>query len=107
MGDDRSPLSDLEARLEKVRRFIVEGLPDRASVIREAADRLAEGDDSARDELQTAAHKLRGTIGTFGYQALCQLANDLEDTAASAAPDAVVRLARRLADAAQEAGSGE
>jgi HPt (histidine-containing phosphotransfer) domain-containing protein len=103
MSDDRSRLSELEARLEKVREVLKEGLPGRAASLRSAADRLAAGDDSARDELKSVAHKLRGTVGTFGYDELSQLAADLENEAGIAASERVIGLARRVADATQEA----
>lgn len=73
-----------------------EGLPARAASLRAALDRLATGDSSARDEVRRIAHRLRGTAGSHGHDALGSEAAEVESLAAGDADEATL-VARGLA----------
>lgn len=107
---DPDEATDLEARLARVRARTLAGLADRARELRAAADRLASGDEAAREAIRRLAHKLRGVAGSAGRPDLTERAARLETavTRASSAL-AVAEGARRLAAAAEGDGpaSGE
>ena len=102
-----SKLSDLEARLAALHAKTEAGFADRARALREAAARLDGGDETARDEIERLAHKLRGVAGSAGHDALTDRAARLETAIANDASTMVVAEgARRLARAAEEASEG-
>jgi CheY-like chemotaxis protein/HPt (histidine-containing phosphotransfer) domain-containing protein len=103
MGEDRPGPSALEERLAAVKKAMEAGLPERALSLHAAADRLSQGHGSARADLKRLAHKLRGIVGSFGYQQLSSLASELEQKAASGSTADVVSLAREIARLSQEA----
>ncbi len=105
MDQDGASRGTLEERLAAVKRAIEQGLPERARALRAAADRLSEGHGSARADLRRLAHKLRGIMGTFGYERLSKLATELERNAASERAAKVVSMAREIATLAEQAAA--
>ncbi|WP_169791384.1 response regulator [Sandaracinus amylolyticus] len=95
MSDDPSRPS-LEERLAKLRARMEDGLPTRAAELRAAADRLASGDSRAREDIRRAAHRLRGTAGSHGHDALSTEAGEVE-LLASRDDDCARVVARTLA----------
>ncbi|UJR82656.1 Hypothetical protein I5071_47210 [Sandaracinus amylolyticus] len=73
-----------------------DGLPARAAELRAAADRLASGDSRACEDIRRAAHRLRGTAGSHGHDALSTEAGEVELLAARE-DDAARIVARTLA----------
>jgi CheY-like chemotaxis protein len=102
-----SPFDALEARLAALKQKMARGLPDRATELDQAAQRLEAGDAAARDELRRFGHKLRGIAGSYGFGHLGELAASLETLAkGTEANDAeIVARARDLASAARDAGA--
>jgi CheY-like chemotaxis protein len=87
----------LDEKLAALRAQVIAGLPARGRELRDAVDRLAAGDRSARDDARRSAHKLRGIAGTYGLGTLGALSEEVERLAADeAAGDAQVA-ARALA----------
>ena len=105
MNEDGSDRSVLEERLAAVKKTMERGLPERARALRAAADRLAEGHGSARVDLKRLAHKLRGIVGTFGYEQLSGMAAALEGNALNERASKVVSLAREIAALAEKAAA--
>ena len=105
MNEYRGDRSGLEERLAAVKRAVEQGLPERARALRTAADRLSEGHGSARADLKRLAHKLRGIVGTFGYERLSGLATELERIAANEGAQKGVSLAGQVAALAEEEAS--
>jgi len=103
MGDE-DRLGDFEARLAALKHKMERGLVDRARLLRELADRVEAGEQSARKQLKTESHKLRGVAGSYGHQALTDLAGQLEQRASVSPPAAVSGMARELADLAEARG---
>ena len=93
-----------EARLAALKRRMEAGLAERAQQLREAAVALSAGNADARNQLGSHGHRLRGIAGTYGYQALTDLAALLERASQAAPDDEVVRLAHELADLAEKIG---
>lgn len=96
---DVSKLSELEDRLRSVRDRIRAGFPQRAGELRDAAGRLENGDEDARDQIRRFAHRLRGIAGSADQAALGERAGRLEEAAKNEAISALAILegARRLA----------
>lgn len=92
--------------LELRRQYLVEAQVRGAEVERTAA-RLGGGDEAAvRDQLREAAHRLRGSGGLYGFEAISQAAAALEEALKAAAdPAEVRRLAGGLAQAIRGTGS--
>jgi CheY-like chemotaxis protein len=105
VNEERTKRSALEERLAAVRKAMERGLPERAHALRTAADLLSRGHGSARADLKRLAHKLRGIVGTFGYQRLSELATELEQKAETGSATAVVKLARQVAQMAEDAAA--
>lgn len=102
-GSSVSPLDALDARLASLRRRMVEGLPARADEFETASRNLEAGDAAARESIQRAAHKLRGTAASYGLTHLGALSAALEDAARSEAADVnIIQSARALAAAIRE-----
>ena len=95
-------LSEFEARLAELKYKMESGLAERADVLREIAARVEAGDAQARKELKTESHKLRGVAGSYGHHDLTELASQLEQRASMSPPSTVGRLARELADLAEQ-----
>ena len=101
---DGDRLADFEARLRVLKHKLESGLIDRATALRELAQRVEQGDLAARKELKTESHKLRGVAGSYGHDELTELAGQLEQRASVSPPAAVGQLARDLADLAERTG---
>lgn len=54
---------------------------ERLAVVQAALDRLARGglDDDERERARTEAHKLRGILGTYGFEGASEVVGDAED----------------------------
>lgn len=102
-GGDR--LFEFEARLAALKYKMESGLAERARELREMATRIESGEASARKQLKTESHKLRGVAGSYGHQDLTDLAAELEQRASMSPPATVCRLARELADLADQKAS--
>ena len=96
--------SEFEARLLALKHKMERGLVDRARALRAMADRLDAGDQSARREIKTESHKLRGVAGSYGHNDLTDLAGQLEQRASVSPPATVTALTRSLADLAESKG---
>lgn len=94
-----------EARLAALKQRMEAGLGQRAQALKDAADRLDNGDEGARREIKSQSHKLRGIAGTYGHQELTDMAAHLEQRASLSPPPVVAELARELADRADEIGA--
>jgi CheY-like chemotaxis protein len=97
-------LTEFEARLAALKHKMESGLIDRAQALREMADRLDAGDESARKQIKTESHKLRGVAGTYGHNDLTEAAAELEQRASISPPATVSEMARGLADLAEAKG---
>jgi CheY-like chemotaxis protein len=104
MDDEQDRHHAFEERLSELKRRMEAGLIARAHTLRDAVQRLLEGDESARKVLKQESHKLRGIAGSYGYEELTQLAAELERRASVSPPPHVSELANRLADAAEQVG---
>ena len=104
MTDEDDRRMAFDARLAELKQRMEAGLIARAHTLRDAVKRLLEGDESARKVLKSESHKLRGIAGSYGYEALTELAAELEKRASLSPPPLVQELATRLADAAEEVG---
>lgn len=82
--DEQDDGGSLEDRLAALRTQVEQGLPKRAQALRDAVARLADGDRSARDDIRRHAHKLHGSAGSFGLDALGERAAEVERSAADA-----------------------
>jgi len=78
------------------------GLAQRATELRDLAERLISGDTEALKAIKTAAHKLRGIAGTYGHQDLTDLAKELEQKTSVSTKEEIISLAHQLASAALE-----
>ena len=90
-------LAEIPAVLAEARAQFAASLPAKAAAIQE---HLARG---AWQEARRAAHKLRGSAGTYGFAALSAAASEMEEAliAAGSQPDAAA--AARIGDKAREA----
>jgi HPt (histidine-containing phosphotransfer) domain-containing protein len=70
---------------------------ERVGVLEDAAAALAAGtlDDELREAARSAAHKLHGSAGTYGFHRASELAGELEDTLAAGPVDG--KRARQIA----------
>jgi CheY-like chemotaxis protein/HPt (histidine-containing phosphotransfer) domain-containing protein len=100
-------LRAFEARLAELKQKMEHGLADRAHKLREIALRVEHGDEQARQLLKTESHKLRGVAGSYGHDRLTDLAGKLEQRASLSPPAVVGKMARSLADLAEQASRGE
>jgi CheY-like chemotaxis protein len=98
---ERDRFGEFEARLAALKYKMETGLAERARALRAMAARVEAGDASARKELKTESHKLRGIAGSYGHHDLTELAAQLEQRASVSPPAAVGKLARDLADLAE------
>lgn len=98
-GSDR--MKDFEARLSALKSRMEAGLTERAKTLRNYAARLENGDESARQEIKSQSHRLRGIAGTYGHTQLTDMAAQLEQRASLSPPPVVAELARELASAAE------
>lgn len=91
------PDPTVEQMLAEARAQFAASLPAKAATLQE---HLARG---AWEEARRAAHKLRGSAGTYGFGALGAAAADVEEAllAAGSQPDAAA--ATRIGDKAREA----
>ena len=101
------PLGEFESRLRALKHKLESGLIERARILRELAARVEAGDASARKELKTESHKLRGVAGSYGHDDLTELAGQLEQRASVSPPATVGQLARELADLAEHTGTAQ
>jgi CheY-like chemotaxis protein len=104
MEDERDGRKAFEERLSELKQRMEAGLVARAKTLRDAAMQLLAGDETARKVLKTESHKLRGIAGSYGYEALTELAAELEKRASLSPPSHVQQLATRLAEAAEAVG---
>jgi CheY-like chemotaxis protein/HPt (histidine-containing phosphotransfer) domain-containing protein len=104
MGYDDERRKAFEARLGELKRKMESGLIQRAQTLRDAADRLLGGDESARRVLKQEGHKLRGIAGSYGHQHLTEMAGELEQRASVSPPPLLGKLAGELAQAAEDVG---
>lgn len=95
------PDPTVEQMLAQARAQFAASLPAKAAAIEE---HLARG---AWEEARRAAHKLRGSAGTYGFAALGAAAGEIEEAllAAGKAPDAaaVARIGEKAREARTEA----
>jgi CheY-like chemotaxis protein/HPt (histidine-containing phosphotransfer) domain-containing protein len=103
MADDRA--SAFEERLAALKQKMERGLVDRARSFREVADRLDQGDETAREVLKREAHRLRGVAGSHGHEELGERAREIEQRASVSAPPVLAALARELATLAERASA--
>lgn len=101
--DNQEPAAAIAKALDALwARFLPE-IRERVSVLHRAAKSRADGtlDERQRSEAQAAAHKLAGTLGTFGLERGTELARELEDLYAQ--PDRLLQQkhAAKLAAAAE------
>ncbi len=104
MAEDDERRRAFEARFLELKSKMEAGLTTRAHTLREAAQRLLSGDETARRVLKVESHKLRGIAGSYGYRELTDLAAEVEQRASLSPPPQLKDLAARLADAAEEVG---
>lgn len=104
--DPAERLRRFEAKLDSLKSRMEGGLIERAQRLRDLADRLEGGDESARPELKTEGHRLRGVAGTYGHHELTERAAELEQRAGMSPVETVSSVARELADLAQRASEG-
>jgi CheY-like chemotaxis protein len=104
MGDQDERRKAFEARLGELKRKMESGLVQRAQTLRDAAERLLGGDESARRVLKQEGHKLRGIAGSYGHHHLTEMAGELEQRASVSPPPLLRKLAGELAHAAEEVG---
>ncbi len=104
MADDDERRRTFEARLAQLKQTMEAGLVGRARTLREAAERLLAGDETARRVLKTEGHKLRGIAGSYGHDHLTDLATELEKRASLSPPPMLSQLATTLAEAAEDVG---
>jgi CheY-like chemotaxis protein len=104
MEDESDRLAAFEARLATLKHKMESGLVDRARTLREMASRLEAGDESARKQIKTESHKLRGVAGSYGHHDLTEAAARLEQRASISPPTTVGQMARELADLAETKG---
>lgn len=102
MQDEHERRKAFEHRLSELKARMEAGLVSRAEALRDAIRKLNAGDQSARKLLKTESHKLRGIAGSYGYDALSDLAAELEKRASISVIPQVVDLAARLADMAEQ-----
>lgn len=105
MTDPSDRLKSFEDRLNALKSKMEAGLADRATELRAAAERLVSGDDSARTDIKRLSHKLRGIAGTYGHQALTDMAGNVEQRASLSPSPVVAGLARELAIEARRISS--
>jgi HPt (histidine-containing phosphotransfer) domain-containing protein len=95
------PDPSVEQMLAEARLQFAASLPAKAAAIEEQVAR------GAWDEARRAAHKLRGSAGTYGFEALGAAAGEVEEVllAAALAPDAaaVARIREKAREARVEA----
>lgn len=84
-----SPFDLLEARLAGLKAKMIRGLPERVRELEGALAQLRGGEPSARDVLKRYAHKLRGVVGTYGFDDLTQLAAQGESAAREGSDEAL------------------
>lgn len=85
----------LSTALDSMWKKFLPEIRHRAQVIANAAQSAAAGNltQSERDDAQSAAHKLAGTLGTFGLRRGTKLARELEQMLAAPGPLAADRVA--------------
>jgi len=74
-------------------------LPGRVAALETAAERLAAGDESAREALRTEAHQLKGSGASYGLDAVSRAAGALERAAREGDVDAVASAVQELRSA--------
>jgi CheY-like chemotaxis protein len=104
MEDESDRLAAFEARLATLKHKMESGLVERARTLREMVSRLERGDESARKQIKTESHKLRGIAGSYGHHDLTEAAARLEQRASISPPTTVGQMARELADLAETKG---
>jgi HPt (histidine-containing phosphotransfer) domain-containing protein len=99
MSEIRDPA--IVALLAEARLQFARNIPAKVADLRSLLDR------GAWDELRRAAHKLRGSTGTYGFMELSAAAADVEEALLEAggppSPDVQQRIAIRVAEATAEA----
>ncbi|MET0391054.1 MAG: response regulator [Polyangiales bacterium] len=104
MQDERDRRVAFENRLAELKQKMEAGLCVRAEALREALSRLLAGDESARKVLKMESHKLRGIAGSYGHDALTELAAELETRASLSPAPHVAELTLQLAEHAEQVG---
>jgi len=105
MQDEHERKKAFEGRMAELKQRMEAGLVVRARILRTAVERLLTGDESARKVLKHEGHKLRGVAGSYGYQALTDLAAELERRASLSPPDQLQELTNRLIERAEAVGA--
>jgi HPt (histidine-containing phosphotransfer) domain-containing protein len=99
MSEIRDPA--IIALLAEARVQFARSIPAKVADLRSLLER------GAWDDLRRAAHKLRGSTGTYGFMELSTAAADVEDALIEAGgvpgPDVQQRVANRVAEATLEA----
>jgi HPt (histidine-containing phosphotransfer) domain-containing protein len=92
--------AELSAALDSMWTKFLPEIRHRAQVLEDAARSAAAGklSQAQRDAALGAAHKLAGTLGTFGLGRGTRLARELEQMFAAAGPVPAERLARMAAE---------
>lgn len=80
LGDNREEIAGLSEILNQMWAKFLPQIRDRANVLEEAAQAAMAGtlSEEERQAAQSAAHKLAGTLGTFGLDRGTELARELE-----------------------------
>jgi len=90
MSDDAAR-EKLNARLAELAVRYLRRTADETTEIRAAAQRFQNGEQDALHEIERAAHRIRGSGGMFGFDAVSNAASRLELAAADGA-EAALRL---------------
>jgi HPt (histidine-containing phosphotransfer) domain-containing protein len=91
------PDPTVEQMLAEARAQFAASLPAKAAAIQE---HLARG---AWEEARRAAHKLRGSAGTYGFAALSAVASEVEEALIAAGSQPAAAAAARIGDKARDA----
>ena len=84
--DEQKPTPDLTELLNQMWARFLPDINERVAILETAGQALAAGEitPEQRDAAHAAAHKLAGSLGTFGLARGSELAREFEQTCASA-----------------------
>jgi chemotaxis protein histidine kinase CheA len=72
------PREQLNAKLAELAQRYLRRTADEVVAIRAAVERYADGDLNALQEIERAAHRIRGSGGMFGFNAVGDAASEIE-----------------------------
>lgn len=99
-------MGDLEKKLEALWEKFLPATTVRVNTIAEAAKELEAGvlREETREAAESAAHKIAGSAGTFGFMTITDIARDLEDQLGEGAAIDRQRFAETVARLKRELG---